>query len=97
MRGLKTLVMVMGVMLVAGFAGLVVVIAMRLAHRPPAPPTAFSAPPIQLPHGSIIGTISVGPDRIVLQVDLADGTVQLLIIDLATGKQIGTIPLQEQQ
>ena len=45
MRGLKILVIVMGVMLVAGVAGLVVAIATRLAHRAPAPAAAFSAPP----------------------------------------------------
>jgi hypothetical protein len=95
MRGLKTLVIVMGVMLIVGVVGLVVAIATRLAHRAPAP--AFSAPPITLPHGSTIETMSIGSDRIVLQVDLVDGSVQLIVIDLATGRQLGTIPLQEQQ
>ena len=97
MRGLKTLVIVMGVMLVVGIAGLVVAIATRLSHRAPAPPATFSAPPIMLPHGSTIETMSIGSDRIVLQVDLVDGSVQLIVIDLATGRQLGTIPLQEQQ
>jgi hypothetical protein len=97
MRGLKILVVAMGVTLVAGVGGLVVAIAMRLSHRAPAPQTAFSAQPITLPHGSTIETMSVGSDRIVLQIDLADGSVQLLVIDLATGRQLGTIPLQEQQ
>ncbi|HEV2188351.1 MAG TPA: DUF6476 family protein [Stellaceae bacterium] len=96
MRGLKILVVVMGVMLVVGVAGLVVTIAMRLAHRAPSPAAVFSAPTIILPHGSTIETMTVGSDRIVLQVDLADGSVQLIVIDLATGKQLGTIPLQEQ-
>jgi hypothetical protein len=96
MRGLKILVVAMGAMLVVGVAGLVVAVATRLAHRAPAPSAAFSAPPILLPHGSTIETMSIGPDRIVLQVDLADGSVQLIVIDLATGHQLGTIPLQEQ-
>jgi len=96
-RGLKILVVVMGVMLVVGVAGLVVAIATRLAHRAPPPATAFASPPIMLPHGSKIETMSIGSDRIVLQVDLVDGSVQLIVIDLATGKQLGTIPLQEQR
>ena len=96
MRGLKILVVVMGAMLVVGVAGLVVAIATRLAHRTPVPAAAFSAPPIMLPHGSKIETMSIGSDRIILQVDLVDGSVQLIVIDLATGKQLGTIPLQEQ-
>ena len=96
MRGLKILVIVMGVLLVAGVAGLVVALATRMSHRPPAPAAAFSAPPIMLPHGSKIESMRVGADRIVLQIDLADGSVQLLVIDLATGRQLGTIPLREQ-
>jgi hypothetical protein len=96
MRGLKTLVIVMGVMLVIGVAVLVVAIATRLAHRAPAAAAAFSAPPIMLPHGSKIETMSIGSDRIVLQVDLVDGSMQLVVIDLATGTKLGTIPLQEQ-
>jgi hypothetical protein len=97
MRGLKILVIVMGVLLVAGVAGLVVAIAVRMSHRAPAPAAAFSAPPIMLPHGSTIESMRVGADRIVLQIDLADGSVQLLVIDLATGRQLGAIPLREQQ
>jgi hypothetical protein len=97
MRGLKALVIVMGVMLVVGIAGLVVAIATRLAHHAPPPIAAFSAPPVLLPHGSKIETMSIGSDRIVLQVDLVDGSVQLIVIDLASGRQLGTIPLQEQQ
>jgi len=96
MRGLKVLVIAMGVMLVVGVAGLVVAIATRLAHRAPATAAAFSAPPIMLPHGSKIETMSISSDRIVLQVDLVDGSVQLIVIDLATGKELGTIPVQEQ-
>jgi hypothetical protein len=96
MRGLKALVIVMGVILVVGVAGLVVAIATRLAHRGQPPGAAFSAPPVLLPHGSKIETMSIGSDRIVLQVDLVDGSVQLIVIDLASGRQLGTIPLQEQ-
>jgi hypothetical protein len=94
-RFLKTLVVVMGMMLVAGVAVLVVVIAARLSHRAPTLPAAFSAPPIVLPHGSKIETMVTGVDRIVLQVDLVDGSVELVVIDLATGKELGVIPLRE--
>ncbi|HZK89888.1 MAG TPA: DUF6476 family protein [Stellaceae bacterium] len=96
MRGLKILVVVMGVMLVAGLVALVAAIAVRLSHRAPSPPSvAFTAPPVTLPHGSTIETMSVGTDRIVLQVDLADGSVELVVIDLATGRLLGAIPLRE--
>jgi hypothetical protein len=95
MRGLKTLVIVMGVMLLAGVTALVGGIAIKLSHREPAPATAFTAPPITLPHSSKIETMTTGTDRIVLRVDLIDGSVELVVIDLASGRLLGTIPLQE--
>lgn len=82
----------MGVMLVAGVVALVAVVAVRLSYRVPA---AFSAPAIELPKGAEIDSVSTGPDRIVLHLSLADGTRQLVIIDLATGRQVGVIPLRE--
>jgi len=38
--------------------------------------------------------MAVGPDRLVLDVVLADGTRQLLILDLVTGRRLGTVPLR---
>jgi len=95
MRGLKILVVAMGVLLIVGVVALVAAIAARLSHRSPPPGMAFTAPPIMLPRGAKIETMSTGPDRIVLQVDLADGSVELVVIDLATGRQLGIIPLRE--
>ena len=95
MRSLKILVVVMGVMLVGGLAALVAAVALRLSHRAPAPPAAFTAPPIALPHGAKIETMAAGAERIVLQVDLLDGSVELVVIDAATGHLLGVIPLQE--
>jgi uncharacterized protein DUF6476 len=94
-RPLKFLVAAMGVLLIAGVAALVAAIAVRLSHRGAPREAAFAAPPLTLPHGSTIETMSVGADRIVLQVDLADGSVELVVIDLQTGRQLGTIPLRE--
>jgi hypothetical protein len=96
MRGLKTLVIVMGVLLVVGFAALVATIAARLSHRAPAPAAAFTASPVPLPPGAKIERMSTGPDRIVLAIALSDGTEQLLVIDLQTGRLLGAIPLRQQ-
>lgn len=99
MRALKILVVVMGVMLVGGFAALIVVIAGRVAQRQSAArpevtsAAPFSAAPVDLPPGARIETIGVGSDRIVLNVVLPDQSRQLLIIDLATGRRLGMIPL----
>ena len=96
MRTLKILVVVMGVMLVVGIAVLIVAIAGRasrnsaeLATSPP-----FAASPIDLPQGAHIETMAVGPDRLVVDVVQANGTRQLLILELATGRRLGTIPLR---
>jgi len=96
MRTLKTLVVVMGVMLVAGIAVLIVTVAGRVSHNGPAPATAppFAAPPIDLPQGARIETLAVGPERLVVDIVLPDGTRQLLILDLTTGRRLGTIPLR---
>lgn len=94
MRGLKILVVAMGILLVAGVAVLVGAIALRLSHRGAAL-AAFTAPPIALPRGATIEAISTGADRIVLELRLPDGTRQLVVVDLASGRELGTIPLGE--
>ena len=71
-------------------------VAVRLSHRSAPPPSAFSAPPLALPHGAKIEAMSAGPDRIVLDIVLTDGTRQLLVVELQTGRLLGTIPLQQQ-
>ena len=95
MRPLKIAVIVMGVMLVVG-AVLIAAIATRVSHKPsePASRVEYAAPPIDLPVGSRIEAMTAGPDRLVIDLLLADGTRQLLIIDLATGRRLGTIPLR---
>jgi hypothetical protein len=95
LRFLKALVAVMAVILVAGVAALVVMVAGRLSHRPAPPPGAVTPPPIVLPHGASIERMSTGPDRIVLEILLPDGSAELVEIDLASGRLVATIPLQE--
>ncbi len=96
MRALKIAVIVMAMMILAGSAVLIVVIAGRLSRSEPAPRPAqpFAAAPIELPAGARIETIGVGSDRLVLEIVLPDGERQLLIIDLATGQRLGSIPLR---
>lgn len=96
MRGLKILVAIMAVMILAGVTILLVAIADRMSRGGPAtvssPP--FAAAPIALPAGARIETMSVGGDRLVVDIVLPDGNRQLVIIDLATGHQLGAIPLR---
>lgn len=94
MRGLKVLVIVMSVVLVAGFAALVAGIAVRMSRGGSAAPRIFAARPIDIPRGARIEAMTTGADRLVLGLELSDGNRQLLIIDLATGARLGTVELR---
>ena len=95
MRALKILVVVMGVMLIVGFAALIAVIAGRVSRGGPSPATAcvFAGPSIDIPRGARIEAMTAGPDRLILALTLPEGGRQLLVIDLATGTRLGTIEL----
>jgi Family of unknown function (DUF6476) len=95
MRALKILVVVMGVMLIVGFAALVAVIAGRVSRGGPASTAAraFANPSIDIPRDARIEAMTLGPDRLVIALALPDGGRQLLVIDLATGIRLGTIQL----
>ena len=95
MRALKILVVVMGVMLVVGFAALVAVIAGRVSRGGPAATAAreFAAPLIDIPRGARIEAMTAGADRLILALALPDGGRQLIVIDLAKGVRLGTIEL----
>jgi hypothetical protein len=96
MRTLKIAVIVMGVMLVVGVVVLIGAIGARAPHKPSeaAAKPEFVAPPIDLPAGARIEAMTAGPDRLVLDLLFADGTRQLLVLDLVTGRKLGAIPLR---
>jgi len=91
MRALKTLVVVMGIMLIGGCAALVAVIAGRLSHS--SAPRSF-ATAIDIPRGARIEGMATGADRLVLDVVLPEGSRQLLVIDLTTGTRLGIVELR---
>ena len=92
MRGLKVLVAVMGVMILAGLTLLIVAIADRLSRpRSAASPIA----PIDLPAGARIESLGIGADRLAIDILLPGGDRRIVIIDLATGRQLQTVPLRK--
>jgi hypothetical protein len=93
MRALKILVGVMGAMILAGVAVLAATVAGRLTKSSP-PAQAFTAPSIAIPAGARVESMSTGTDRIVVDLVLSDGTRQLLIVDLASGRKLGMVPLR---
>ena len=91
MRALKTMVVVMGIMLIGGFAALVAVIAGRLSHS--GAPRSFAAA-IDIPRGARIEAMTTGPDRLLLAIMLPEGGRQVLVIDLTTGARLGIVELR---
>ena len=98
MRALKVLVIVMGVAILAGIGVLGALIAGKMATpRSTATLVAgapFTAPPLDIPAGARIATMASGSDRLVLDLALADGGHELVIVDLKSGRKLGTIPLR---
>jgi hypothetical protein len=102
MRALKILVAVMGVMLVVGLAVVVATIIHRATQRQSATPAASSAAgfghaTVTLPAGARVVEMRDAGGRLVLRLERADGSEALLILDPATGAQIGTIDLKPGQ
>ena len=98
MRALKILVTVMGVMLVAGLAVVVATIVHRSTQRQ-APAAASAAAgfghiTLNLPAGAHVVEMRDAGGRLVLRLQRADGGETLLILDPATGAEIGTIDLK---
>jgi hypothetical protein len=96
MRGLKVLVIVMGVMLVGGTAVLIAAIIARSNRAADVRSPRFEHAVIELPEGArVLGTETAG-DRLVVRIALAAGGEQLLLIDVRTGERLGTIELRPQ-
>ncbi|HVC55724.1 MAG TPA: DUF6476 family protein [Stellaceae bacterium] len=96
MRALKILVVVMGVIILAGFAALFIAVAGRMSHpRSAATPSGPAiAGPLELPAGAHIENMGVGADRLAVEIVLPDGNRQIVILDLASGRRLRTIPLR---
>ena len=91
---LKVLVIVMGLLIVAGFVVVAAEIARRMstpnAGRSPAGPTAFTQR-IALPSGArVVAMVSAG-DRLVVHVETPGGPAAAYVVDPRNGNLIGTV------
>lgn len=97
MRALKILVVVMGLLLVAGTAALVLAVMARVHHpRPAAAATLGRTTTVALPAGARLGASELSGERILVRVVLPDGGGELLLFDARTGARIATIELHAQ-
>ena len=89
MAMLKALVGVMGVLILAGLAVIAYVAAVRLTGTDaPAPSGAWS---YALPAGSRVVATQTDGGRLVVRATLADGAERIIVLDLATGRVLGTV------
>jgi len=102
MQGLKILVVILGLLLIAGVVALGVGIAYRLnhGHLAPAPKAARMVPLngaprfVTLPAGAkILGAQSDG-DRVMVRLGLSDGSERLMLLDWKTGAILSTLNLK---
>ena len=102
MRSLKVLVIVLGLLLVAGIVALGFAVQYRLSHPRPAtgaapaigPAGAPSATTLDLPPGARVVGAEASGDRLVVRIELAGGGEELVVVNLATGTPIATVTLR---
>lgn len=90
MLGLKVLVGVMTVLLIAGFGMLAGGLIMQAKRIEP----GFGASDLTLPAGARVVETAVQGDRVVLRVALPDGEERLHVFDIANGRAVGTIAIK---
>jgi len=96
MRALKLLVIVMGVLIVAGTVTIVTVIAERAGKL--GQTAASSDQPVSVPAGFRVAATEISGDRVLVRLEgsepgAAGSEVRLLIFDLAHGASLRTIRL----
>ena len=90
MRALKVLVIVMGVLIVAGTAVVIVTVAKRVSQAGRTAPVAAS---LTLPAGCSVAEMTTIGDRLALRLEGAGDCRQILLVDPATGSITGHIGL----
>jgi len=99
MRALKLLVIVLGVLLLLGIGALAAAVVWRVDHGralSSRPVPTVAAQRIILPAGAKVIATDVNAGRLVARIELAGGSVRVLVFDLATGNEIATIDLVPQ-
>ena len=92
-RALLALVIVMGVLILAGTAGLIAVVAHRLSQPRAAVTTADPAPPPQEPAGTRITALARQSDTVLAIALTGGGPDRVLLWDLAAGHAVAEIRL----
>ena len=95
MRGLKVLVVVMGVLIVAGTLGLVVALVQKLGGgRAPEPLALAQGVALRQPAGSVIEGVSAAPGYLAIWVRRPDGE-RVVLVDPVRGQVVSELRLGE--
>lgn len=98
MQALKALVIFMGVLILAGMGLLVYGLMTRIGNGPADTVTATAKPFGELEYNlsadANISGISVDSGRAIVDIRHSDGSAELRVFDLSTGKPSGTIKLR---
>jgi hypothetical protein len=104
MRALKTLVIVMGVLILAGMGLVGYTLIKRGMNTPASPSLGAQAPSaaehpygpveIELPQGAHVASTHTAGGRLVIELALAGGAERVLVVDLSSGAILGTIDLK---
>ena len=98
MQALKIMVVVMGVLIVAGVAVIATDLARRASSGRAAPAASagaslagFDEKTVELPKNGRLTGVHTEAGRVVLRVLLPGNKEMLIVLDLATGERLGTI------
>ena len=59
--------------------------------RKPPPPAAFGTAKLEIPSGSVVSKTVVEGDRLLVYLRLSGGRESIVVVDLKTGKSLGSI------
>lgn len=100
MQALKALVIVMGVLIIAGLAVIVVTIYNRMQARTASAGAAadgelpaFDRAAVPVPAGCRVAAMQPAGDRLLLQLAGIAGCEQILVVDLRSGRLLGRLDL----
>jgi hypothetical protein len=95
MKPLWALVIIMGVLIVAGIVVVVVTIASRMGGGQPVAATnalpSFETIDLPMPAGCQVMETTTSGDRLILRLGSGDRCNQLLFVDMTSGKLLGTL------
>ena len=97
MQALKALVVVMGILIIAGLAVIGTTIFNRLGEKAEIrreAPASFGARSVSLPPGSTVEQVTIDDGRVVVWVKDGQGRSRIIVLDAQSGDELGAFDLE---